>query len=52
LLAWYPALRWHEHYPGLLEEQGNLKENVKGKGRKPELASLKYRRFFQGRMKL
>jgi hypothetical protein len=51
MLAWYPAYRWHDYYLGLLKEQGNLKGNAKEKGRKPELASPKYRSSFQGRMK-
>jgi hypothetical protein len=34
MLAWYPAYRRQELYPGMYTEQENLKGNVKEKGRK------------------
>jgi hypothetical protein len=48
VLAWYPAYRWHEHYLGLLKEQGNLRGNGKGKGQKLEWGKSEILMFLSG----
>jgi hypothetical protein len=48
VFAWYPALRWHERYLGLLKEQKNLKRNAKGKRAKTCIGKPEIPMFFSG----